>query len=192
MISKKRNRLAIITNKLAKPFLFLKPNHITGLSIILAVLGFLTFVSQHFIPAFLFYSFSVLLDAIDGEVARIKGKASPKGAYLDTIADRYVEFVILLGFLFVEMPPFILNFDVWLFLVLFGSLLTTYAKAAAKEKLNRKVVSCLLERGERGIILLFSVLILNFDKNMVTYIFVLLAFLTNFSAIQRILKALTS
>ncbi len=192
MISKKRNRLSKITNKLAKPFLFLKPNHITGLSIILAVLGFLTFVSQHFIPAFLFYSFSVLLDAIDGEVARIKGKASPKGAYLDTIADRYVEFVILLGFLFVEMPPFILNFDVWLFLVLFGSLLTTYAKAAAKEKLNKEIVSCLLERGERGIILLFSVLILNFDKNMVTYIFILLAFLTNFSAIQRILNALAS
>lgn len=192
MISKKRERLSKITNKLAKPFLFLNPDHLTILGIILSVLGFITFVSQHFILAFLFYSFSVLLDAIDGEVARIKGKASPRGAYLDTIADRYVEFIMLFGFLFIEMPPFILNFDVWLFLVLFGSLLTTYAKAAAKEKLNKKIGPCLLERGERGIILLFSVLILNFDKNIVTYVFVLLAFLTNLSAFQRISNALAS
>ena len=192
MISGRRDRFARITKRLARIFLFLEPNHITFLSLILAIFGFLAFISQLFIPAFLFYSFAALLDAIDGEVARIKGKASPKGAYLDTIADRYVEFLMLFGFLFVEMPPFILNFDGWLLLVLFGSLLTTYAKASAKEKMNKEVRNCLLERGERVIILLFSILLLNFDKNTVTFVFVLLAFLTNLSAFQRILKALAS
>ncbi len=187
-----RNRLAIITNRLARFFLFLKPNHLTTLSLVLAILGFITFIFQYFLLAFLFYSLAVLFDAIDGEVARIKGETSLKGAYLDTIIDRYVEFVILLGFLFIEMPSFILDFNVWLFFVLFGSLITTYAKAAAKEKLDKEIVSCLLERGERVTILLFCVLILSLDKNIVTYVIALLAFLTNFSAIQRIAKALHS
>ena len=41
---------------------------------------------------------SGLLDALDGSVARLTGKSSASGAYMDLIFDRMVEAFIILGF----------------------------------------------------------------------------------------------
>jgi phosphatidylglycerophosphate synthase len=118
--------------------------------------------------------------------------ASPRGAYLDTIADRYVEALLLLGFLFIGLPGVIFPSNVWLFLILFGSTMTTYAKAAASEKkiIDRELKGGLMSRGERMIIYAGALLILNFNWVWVTYILIGLAFLTNITAFQRIASAL--
>lgn len=42
--------------------------------------------------------FSGLLDVLDGSVARLSGKSSKAGAYMDLILDRMVEAAIILGF----------------------------------------------------------------------------------------------
>ena len=72
------------------------------------------------------------MDFIDGAVARKKGLSTKKGAYCDTIADRYVESILLFGLLFVNLPIWYLPAYAWIFLVMMGSTMTTYAKAAAK------------------------------------------------------------
>jgi phosphatidylglycerophosphate synthase len=40
-----------------------------------------------------------VLDGVDGQVARLTGRASPKGAFLDSVLDRYVDFSLLFGIL---------------------------------------------------------------------------------------------
>ena len=52
--------------------------------------------------ALFFLLLSSLLDFIDGAVARYMKKTSIKGAYLDTICDRYVEGLIFLGLLLIN------------------------------------------------------------------------------------------
>lgn len=40
-----------------------------------------------------------VLDGVDGQVARLTGRESPKGAFLDSVLDRYVDFSLLFGML---------------------------------------------------------------------------------------------
>ncbi len=82
---------------------------------------------------------------IDGAIAREKKMASAKGAFLDGVADRLVEFFVLFGLVFYDLPNFILPAFLWLFvIVFFGSAMTAFCKAYAdhrgalsKEKLAR-------------------------------------------------------
>jgi len=83
----------------------------------------------------------------------------------------------------------------WIFLAIFGSIVTTYAKAAAKEKelVNQELKGGLLSRGER-LILIFIALILGLiypDYIFTTYFIILIAVLSNFTAIQRIYSAIS-
>jgi len=127
---------------------------------------------------------------VDGAVARVTGKASRFGAYLDTIVDRYVEAIIVFGLLFIGLPEFFIPIYAWIFLYLFGSMMTTYAKAAAKEKEiipeGKELKGGILERAERLIILFIGIIAAAFNPMYLTYVIVLLAILTNISALQRI------
>ena len=144
--------------------------------------------------AIFFFLIAGFLDFVDGAVARYKNLSTKVGAYLDTICDRYVEGILLLGMLFLPLPKVFLPSQVWIFLILFGSVLTTYAKAAAKEKdlVSQELKGGLLSRGERIILLLVSLLSGIFDPGyfLMTYILILIAALTNFTAIQRIYSAI--
>jgi len=53
---------------------------------------------QWMVPALMFLWLSGLLDVLDGTVARISGKTSSTGAFLDLILDRMVEAAVILGF----------------------------------------------------------------------------------------------
>jgi len=111
---------------------------------------------------------------------------------LDTICDRYVEGIFLLGMLFLSLPKVLLPGYVWIFLILFGSTMTTYAKAAAKEKelVKQELKSGLLSRVERIILLIISLILGIFDFSWMTYLLIAIAILTNFTALQRILTAI--
>ncbi|GAH39487.1 unnamed protein product, partial [marine sediment metagenome] len=109
-------------------------NQYTLISLLFVAISFSFLINLNLVLALIFFLLAGLLDFIDGAVARFTQKATKKGAYLDTISDRYVEGIILLGFLFLPLPVFLLSAKVWIFLALFGSFLTTYSKAAAKEK----------------------------------------------------------
>jgi archaetidylinositol phosphate synthase len=130
---------------------------------------------------------SAFLDMVDGAVARVMGKVTKFGAYLDTLMDRYVEALIVLGLLFVGLPDFFLPSAAWLFIYSMGGMLTTYAKSAAKEKelVEKEIKGGLLERAERLIILFVGILLAIVDKSYLTYVIVALAVLANVSALQR-------
>ncbi|MBN2330896.1 MAG: CDP-alcohol phosphatidyltransferase family protein [Candidatus Aenigmarchaeota archaeon] len=184
-----RQRFENISIRIGAAFskLGLSPNQWTMLTIIPALLALYFLVNSQFLYAAIFFIISGFLDMVDGAVARVMGKVTKLGAYLDTMMDRYVEAVIILGLLFVPLPGFVIPATAWLFLYFMGSMLTTYAKSAAKEKelVERELKGGILERAERLLILFVGILLAIVDVTYLTYVIVLLAILTNISAIQR-------
>lgn len=172
----------------------LAPNHWTMLVIVPTLVSLYFLLEKQFLVAAAFLLLSAFLDFVDGSVARVMGKVTKFGAYLDTIMDRYVEAIILAGLLFINLPGFYVPAYVWIFVFFFGSFMTTYAKSAAKEKemTDKELSGGLLERGERLIILFIGILLAYFRLSYLTYIIVMLAVLTNITALQRIKIAASS
>lgn len=172
----------------------LSPNQWTLLSLLPAMASFYFLIEENFFVASIFFFIVAFIDIVDGSVARVTGRVSRKGAYLDTIADRYVEFLIIFGLFFVSYPHFIFSSKTWLMILLFGTVMTTYAKAAAFEKglVERELRGGFLERAERLALLFLIILVTNFSRLYAMYLLVAAAVLTNFSALQRIVLALKS
>jgi len=199
MLDQKRELFKGAEKRVGKLFSFfpVTPNQWTLISVLFAFGSLYFLIKENLLLAIFFFLIAGFLDFIDGALARYKNIITETGAYLDTICDRYVEGIILLGMLFLPLPKVFLPSYVWIFLVLFGSLLTTYAKAAIKEKkekylIDKELKGGLLSRGERIILLLASLILGIIDPSYVsmTYILILIAVLTNFTAIQRIYSAI--
>jgi len=168
----------------------LSANQWTAVSLVPVLVAVYALMYGQFIIAGLLFILSSFLDMVDGAVARHTGTATKKGAYLDTIVDRYVEVIIIFGILLAGLPGFLMPTYAWILLYLFGGLMTTYAKAAAKEKeligSGTELKGGLLERAERLIILFIGIIIASINPVYLTYVIAALAVLTNISALQRI------
>ncbi|MDD4625138.1 MAG: CDP-alcohol phosphatidyltransferase family protein [Candidatus Paceibacterota bacterium] len=167
------------------------PNQYSFASIVLALACFYFLAKQSLFFALCFFILAVFLDLIDGAVARRKNLATKKGAYLDTIFDRYVEAIILFGFLFLPLPEIFFPSYIWIFLILFGSMMTTYSKSAAKEKelVKKELKGGLMSRAERNIFYFFAIGFGLFCFEATAWILAAAAILTNFTAVQRIRSA---
>ena len=118
-------------------------------------------------------------DALDGSLARTAGLESRFGAFLDSFIDRYSEAAVLFGILcwstFHDRHILVLV----TFLTMIGSLMVSYARARAEGlKISCKVG--LFTRLER-----FIVLTLTLITQQLLVGLTILAFLTNFTALQR-------
>jgi phosphatidylglycerophosphate synthase len=193
VLYKKRDRFAQLSVKVGLAFskLPLSANQWTGLSLVPILFALYYLINQEFLPAAGLFLISAFMDLIDGSVARVTGTVSKKGAYLDTVMDRYVEGIIILGLLFAGLPDFYLPVTAWLFIYLFGAMMTTYVKAAAKEKelTEKELKGGFLERAERLIILFIGMLVASLDPFYLTYTIVVLAVLSNITVLQRIYTA---
>ena len=168
----------------------LTPNQWTYLSLVPAAVSVYFLTQGQFINSSIAFIIAGFLDVVDGGVARVTGRATKFGAYLDTIVDRFVEGGVILALFFVELPSLFLPVQFWLGFYLFGSMMTTYVKAAAKEKElteRKEIKGGLLERAER-ISLLFAGIFLAGYLNTIylTYTLIALSVLANFTALQRI------
>lgn len=189
MLAEKKEKFKKIENKVGEIFSqFLTANQYTLASIFFALFCFLFLVKNNLVGGLIFMFLASILDFIDGAVARKTEKATKKGAYLDTICDRYVEGIVFFGFLFLPLPKFFFSAYVWIFLCLFGSLLTTYSKAAAKEKgiIEKELKKGFAGRGERMILTFLALFLGIFNLSWMLYSIVILAILTNLTALQRI------
>ncbi len=171
------------------------PNGWTLISLIVALFGFWALFSRQLLMGLILFLLAGLMDMIDGWVARISKKETPLGAFLDGLTDRYVEFLLYLGLLFYILPlkvNFLLPDFVWMFLLVFGSLMPTYIRAYADhrklltdpDKLNR--VGGLLERPERLGLIYLGMFLGLFLPNFLVYFIILTAVLTNLTALERI------
>lgn len=104
----------------------LTANAVTWIGFVLCTLNALAFVWHRNPLAFgLLVGAIELLDNVDGAVARVTGRSTRYGAYLDAATDRYKDFFILLAIAWVS--------GYWLaaMLAVGGSLITSYNHARA-------------------------------------------------------------
>lgn len=173
------------------------PNQWTLISLLFVLIGLYFVIAQNFILALIFFLISLFLDLVDGAIARAKNLASNKGAYVDTIVDRYVEGIMLFGLFFISnFPLIIFPVEIWIGLAIFGFLITTYSKAAAYEKqLDEKSIQktlkkgFLIKRAERAILYFSIYLAVALNQFYIAVIILILfAVLTNITAIRKILS----
>ena len=194
MLEEKREKFKRISNWTGSIFskLGLTPNQYTLISLVFVLVSFYFLIKERLILALIFFLLAAFLDFIDGAVAKFLEKKTKKGAYLDTISDRYVEGIILLGFLFLPLADFLLPAKIWIFLAFFGSLMTTYSKAAAKEKelTQKELKKGLLGRPERIILISLAIFLGIFNLSWMLYPIIFLAVFSNLTALQRIYLSL--
>ncbi|MBU0546750.1 MAG: CDP-alcohol phosphatidyltransferase family protein [Patescibacteria group bacterium] len=195
MLSEKREQFkkleAIVGDFFSK---FLTANQYSGLAILMALFFLKFIISGNLKVALIFLITTSFLDFVDGAVARKTNTASNKGAYLDTILDRYVEAIVLFSFLFLPLPKLLFPSYVWILFTLLGSFMTTYAKAAGKEKeiLKTELKKGLIGRGERMILESLAILFGIFNFNWTLFCIIILAILSNITAFQRIYLVLNN
>ncbi len=123
-------------------------------------------------------------DTFDGAVARISGRVTRFGAYLDSVMDRYADALLLFGLLVFLLrhlsgPTQTLYLTLW-GLATLGTMVTSYAKARA-ETMVPQCVAGFMERPERTSVVFLALLAGNFHIGLW-----FLAFFCNLIAIQRI------
>ncbi|MFC1857257.1 CDP-alcohol phosphatidyltransferase family protein [Thermodesulfobacteriota bacterium] len=177
------NRLGPLCVKLG-----LTPNMVTLGGLVFVVLSCLYFVRfENSLYFGIFLAFSFTTDALDGAVARITGKTTRYGSYLDAVVDRYQEILVYFAIAYVR--------GYWLgaFLAITGSLLVSYNKArtALEMPVSNDSWPDLLERTERLVLITVALLIdgLFPGKDILRYAVILIAGLAHFTAIQRFLRA---
>lgn len=124
---------------------------------------------------------SVLVDALDGTMARLRSEPSDFGGFVDSVSDRYAEFITFGGLLYFFLTQENYPGVVATFLATSGSVLVSYVKARA-EGLGFTAKVGLLTRVERYIVL---IPLLIFNQPFIAV--VLIAVLGNITAFQRIL-----
>lgn len=192
MFYRRRTTGSAFERTVGRRFAFLSPNTWTALGIVVTLVAAGAIIAGQFFVAAVLLAIGVALDLVDGAVARAAKRATVRGAYIDTIADRYVEGIIAVSLLFLVLPPLGVDSEIWIGAYLVGAFMTTYAKAAAKEKdlVTKELRGGLFERAERMIVLLLGLLAASLNPLYLTIALALLAVLTNISALQRMRIAL--
>ena len=122
------------------------PNFITLFSFIITSSGVIWILLKKPLIAFIWFLLSAPLDAVDGYVARISGKVSRFGAFLDSTLDRITDSLLFLSLIIVfgEDPFsfFFLSFS------LVSAYLISYMRARV-EGLGETLMEGLMSRGPR-------------------------------------------
>jgi CDP-diacylglycerol--glycerol-3-phosphate 3-phosphatidyltransferase len=123
---------------------------------------------------------TTLLDGLDGLVARLSGRTSRFGAFLDSTLDRYAEAALLFGLLIYYTREQQRLDVLLLFVVLVGSLMVSYTRARA-EGLDIECKEGMLTRFER-----LAILVLGLLSGQMRLALWALAVLANLTAAQRV------
>jgi phosphatidylglycerophosphate synthase len=123
---------------------------LTGLAVNLAAA--FAYYGGFWVAGGLVILFAGLFDMLDGAVARAGGRESPVGAFLDSVTDRYSDFIVFAGI----AGHFAASGDVWRTLlvlaVILGAFQVSYVRARAELVIPECAVG-LMERPERIVLL---------------------------------------
>ncbi len=121
-----------------------------------------------------------IFDMLDGRVARLRGRETKFGAFLDSTMDRYSDMLLYMGLLvlYARMDRNALMVLVWV--AAFGSFMTSYARARA-ESLIPKCQVGLVERPERIVLIIVGAL-----TNRMAAVLWVIAIVSNVTAVQRV------
>jgi len=159
----------------------IRPNHLTMVGLGISILAACAFAQGRLRVGAVLLVLAGLADFFDGSLARLANSVSAFGAFLDSVADRYSDLVVLLGVVLYYHRAIDTTGVFLTMIALVGTIMTSYTKARAQSM----GVPCeigLIERPERLIVLIAGA-----TFNWLTPAMIALALLTNLTALQRIL-----
>ena len=102
------------------------PIHVTMLFGVSGLIAIYCILQHHYFTAGLFIVLKSIIDAADGELARIKNKPSYTGRYLDSIFDIILNFLIFMMICYVSETSFIFTILAFIGIQLQGTLYNYY------------------------------------------------------------------
>jgi CDP-diacylglycerol--glycerol-3-phosphate 3-phosphatidyltransferase len=154
--------------------------------------------------------FAGLFDMLDGQVARLGNMKSTFGALYDSVLDRYSELIMFLGICYYLVAHHYFISSIAAFIAMIGSMMVSYVRARA-ESLGIECKGGLMQRPERVVTIGLCAIFCGIASMYIggnyklflpgikyhvfetitifTFPIVLLAFLTNITAFNRLLDA---
>jgi CDP-diacylglycerol--glycerol-3-phosphate 3-phosphatidyltransferase len=136
----------------------INPNLLTVIGVSINVLCGLLFGFGHFFAAGVILIVANLFDMLDGQVARLSGRVTSFGGFLDSSLDRLSDMVVFVGLMVFYARDFEYHSTLNVFLAgaaLMGSVLVSYTSARA-ENLIPKCDVGFLRRPERVVLLIIG------------------------------------
>lgn len=155
------------------------PNIITLLGIVAMLLAFVLVLIDNLYFAALFVFISGFLDLLDGSVAKYHKRVTKFGAFLDRVADRINDALILSAIILAGLIDANLGIFVLVFI-----LISSYASSVLESQTKKNIGEKLSFRGLRLLIIVVALLF-----NLVTYAFYLLALIAVFAFFERLYTA---
>jgi CDP-diacylglycerol--glycerol-3-phosphate 3-phosphatidyltransferase len=158
----------------------INPNVLTVIGFLITLLGAYFFAYGYFGWAGAAIVLAGLFDMLDGRVARLTGRVTPFGGFLDSVLDRYSDLLLLIGLLIFYARAGRFWYIALVAVVMIGSVMTSYTRARAENLIPTCKVG-FLERPERIVLLLIGAF---FDR-MAAVLWVI-AVLSTWTVIHRV------
>jgi CDP-diacylglycerol--glycerol-3-phosphate 3-phosphatidyltransferase len=156
------------------------PNLVTFVGLCFTTVAAAFVVQEQFLVAGIFLLIGGLFDALDGALARVAGRVSRYGAFLDSTLDRYSEGIVFLGLLLHYLQQDSRIEIILVYVAVVGSLLVSYTRARA-EGIHVPCRVGLFTRAERWATLVLGLL---FDQMLLALW--ILAIFSNLTVLHRI------
>lgn len=143
------NRLRARLEKISRPVAMAlassgaSPDALTTSGLVIALLTPAAALLAGFPGILAAIALSSALDALDGQVARILGRASKRGAFLDSLSDRVSDLAYIASFHFTGLNPLVL------YTAAGASVIVSYSRARGESLGAPSAGVGLMERGER-------------------------------------------
>lgn len=157
-----------------------RPNHLTVVGLGVSILAALALSQGRLRVGALLLALAGLFDFFDGSLARLANSVSAFGAFLDSVVDRYSDLVVLLGVVLYYHRAADTQGVFLTMITMVGTIMISYTKARA-QSIGLACEIGLMERPERLIVLIAGA-----TFNVLTPAVIVLAVLTNVTALQRI------
>jgi CDP-diacylglycerol---glycerol-3-phosphate 3-phosphatidyltransferase len=183
MLSHYRESLHSVSDPVARLLLRanVRPNQLTVLGLGVSILAGYGFSQGRLRLAACLLAVAGLFDFFDGSLARLAGRESAFGAFLDSVVDRYSDLVVMLGILLFFDGTAGVAGVFFTMAALVGTTMVSYTKARA-QSIGLSCEIGLMERPERMIVLIAGGVF-----QLLTAAVCVLALLTNVTALHRIL-----
>jgi len=183
MLSHYKRSLARLGDPVARALLqaHVRPNHLTVVGLGVSIAAAAVLAHGRFRTGAVLLTLAGLFDFFDGSLARLANRVSAFGAFLDSVVDRYSDLVVLLGIVLFYHRAGDTHGLLLTLITVVGTVMVSYTKARA-QSIGLSCEIGLMERPERLIVLIAGAAF-----NVLTPAMVVLAVLTNLTALQRIL-----
>jgi len=197
MIKEKSKTWEIVSQVLGKIFapLPFPPNLYTWLTLPTAFGGLLAIMQQKIILGVVLFLIAGILDIVDGAVARAKQQSSYLGAFLDGSLDRFIDFMLIFSYFWLNLTTPFFTVEKWICIATFVAIMPSFEVAYANHRRavydpEEKTIWRILNRGEMYVLMLSIPVCTIFSSSFAGYMLVGLVILAALTTLQTLVASL--